>query len=202
MPQQAPNRASDADRARDRADMDRLARGHDDALNDLMERHAGRLHGYLFRLLQDEQDARDLAQEAFVRVYEHRADFRPAHAFDTWLYTIATNLVRDRFRWRSRHPEVSLDHAGAPEAHGHAAMEDPVPIPGEQLMRDETCLAVRAAIASLPSELREPLVLAEFEERTHAEIATILDCSPKAVEMRTYRARQMLRRLLAPYLRE
>src|SRR5262245_47484994 len=93
----------------DSADMRRLAAGHDAALNDLMEQHGAKLFNYLIRCLQSEDEAADLAQEVFVRVYQHREDFDGRQKFSTWLYAIATNLVKDRYRWRSRHPQVSLD---------------------------------------------------------------------------------------------
>src|SRR2546423_4399884 len=104
----APNTPNAPDEA-DRADMLRLCEGHDAALNQLMERHAPRLFNYLLRSLQNEDDAADLAQETFVRVYQNRTKFNPGLKFSTWLYAIASNLVRTRFRHRSRHPELSLD---------------------------------------------------------------------------------------------
>src|SRR5947209_13770778 len=94
---------------RDRDDMARLAAGQDGALDDLMERHAERLYHYLLRVLQNETEAADIAEEAFVRIYEHRANFKPRSKFSTWLYTIATNLARDAKRYRARHPQLSLD---------------------------------------------------------------------------------------------
>src|SRR5205823_5130830 len=93
----------------DAVDMERLAAGRDDALNELMERHGERLFHYLIRLLQNEGDAEDLAQESFVRVYQHRARYNARQKFSTWLYAIASNLARDRFRWRARHPQISLE---------------------------------------------------------------------------------------------
>ena len=89
--------------------MAQLAAGHDAALNDLMERHGEKLFHYLVRSLQDEAEAADVAQETFVRVYQNRAKFKTDAKFSTWLYTIATNLVRDRFRSKSRHPHFSLE---------------------------------------------------------------------------------------------
>src|SRR5436190_6842404 len=86
----------------DRADMLRLAGGHDAALNGLMERHGHRLYNYLFRSLQNAEDAADLAQETFVRVYQNRIKFDSDQKFSTWLYVIASNLVRTKFRHRSR----------------------------------------------------------------------------------------------------
>src|SRR5262245_56097275 len=93
----------------DRDDMLRLAAGHGPALNELMERHAPKLFNYLLRSLQNEEDAADLAQETFVRVYQNRTNFDPNFKFSTWLYSIASNLVRTQFRYRTRHPTVALD---------------------------------------------------------------------------------------------
>ena len=82
----------------DRADMARLTSGHEAALNELMERHAGKLFNYLIRCLQNEEDAADLAQETFAKVYQSRTRFDPSQKFSTWLYAIASNLVKDRYR--------------------------------------------------------------------------------------------------------
>src|SRR5262245_22981252 len=174
-------------------DMCRLAAGHDAALNHLMERHAGKLFSYLVRSLQNEEDAADLAQETFVKIYQGRMRFKSNQKFSTWLYAIATNLVRDRYRWRSRHPQVSLDAESATGECIGDSLPANQPTPGEGLQRGERADAVRCALAALPEDLRQPLILAEYEERSHAEIGQILGCSAKAVETRIYRARQQLR---------
>lgn len=185
----------------DRLDMTRLASGHGSALNDLMSRHAERLFHFLVRSLQNEDDADDLAQETFVRVYQYRAKFDTQQKFSTWLYAIASNLVRDRFRWRSRHPQVSLDAAN--EATGNdfgESLPEQKPSPSETAQAEERARTVRRAVAALPEKWRLPLVLAEYEEKSHAEIGEILHCSAKAVEVRIYKARQELRASLAPLL--
>ena len=181
----------------DRIDMARLATGHDMAMDDLMSRHAERLYHYLLRLLQNETQASDLAQETFVRVYLNRVKFKPAHKFSTWLYTIATNLARDLQRQRVRHPTVSLE--GQQEESGqefHELTLDGKPHPIEMLDMKERAETVRLAVASLPDELRTPLILSVYEEKSHAEIAEVLACSAKAVETRLYRARHHLRQRL------
>jgi len=168
--------------------------GHDAALNDLMERHAEKLFHYLFRSLQDQDDAADLAQETFVKVYQSRARFDARQKFSTWLYAIASNLVRDHFRWRSRHKQVSLDAEN--DATGkdfYEGLAENGPSPVEAAQAGERKEAVRRAIAALPEELRLPLLLAEYEERSQAEIGEILGCTAKAAETRIYRARQQLR---------
>ena len=182
-------------------DMSRLAAGHDAALNELMERHGEKLFHYLVRSLQNEDDAADLAQETFAKVYQSRTRFDPSQKFSTWLYAIASNLVRDRYRWRSRHPQVSLDAES--DATGDSfrdSLPGGGPSPNESVQVEERAEAVRVAVAALPEELRQPLLLAEYEERSHAEIGAILGCSAKAVETRIYRARQQLRASLGRLL--
>ncbi len=183
-------------------DMRRLAQGHEAALNDLMESHGGKLFHYLVRCLNDEHDAADLAQETFVNLYQSRARFDAGQKFSTWLYTIAGNLVKDRYRWRSRHPQVSLDadNDSTGESFRDALPQDG-PTPTDDAQRQERAEAVRRAVATLPEELRQPLILAEYEERSHAEIGAILGCTAKAVETRIYRARQQLRASLSAMLK-
>lgn len=182
-------------------DMRRLAEGCDTALNALMERHAAKLFHYLVRCLQDEEDAADLAQEAFLKIYQSRGRFDAGQKFSTWLYTIAGNLVKDRYRWRSRHPQVSLDaESDATGQSYQSVLPQAGASPGDDLQRQERAEAVRRAVAVLPEELRQPFILAEYEERSHAEIGAILGCTPKAVEMRIYRARQLLRASLSSLL--
>lgn len=190
-----------ATEAQDQSDMVQLAAGRDTALNELMARHGERLFHYLIRLLQDEAEAADLAQETFARVYLNREKFHAEKKFSTWLYAIATNLARDRLRWLTRHRHVPLEGAHEDEEGGLGnVLPANSPTPREHLEAEERVAAVRRAVAALPEDLRVPLVLSEYEDQSHAEIAVVLECSPKAVEMRLYRARQQLRVSLAPIL--
>ena len=185
----------------DQADMARLATGHDAALNELMERHAGPLFGFLCRFVGDEDAANDLAQETFVRVYQHRADYKIGHRFSTWLYTIAGNLARNHLRARARRPEVPLDTDPADD---RSSVAETLPAtgntPAEHALRTEQQAAVRHAVAELPDDLRAAVVLCELEDRSLAEAAGILATSVKAVESRLYRARRQLRTRLARWL--
>jgi len=178
----------------DAQEMRRLAEGYEPALNNLMERHAEKLFRYLVRCLRDESDAADLAQEAFVKLYQNRSRFDTRQRFTTWLYAIATNLVKDRYRWRSRHPQISLDAQNETTGgtYGEALPQNDL-LPADHVEARERAAAVRRAVGALPEELRQPLILAEYEERSHAEIGAILGCTAKAVETRIHRARQQLR---------
>jgi len=191
---------TDAD-ARDRADMERLMAGQDTALNDLMERHATPVFHFLCRMVGNEDDANDLAQETFVRVFKSRGSFRMSEKFSTWLFTIAANLARNHFRWRSRHLNISLEteNAETEQTLGSTLPSDN-PAPNEQALATERAEAVRVAVGKLPEDLREAIVLCEWEELSMAEAATILETTPKAVESRLYRARQLLRERLKSWL--
>jgi RNA polymerase sigma-70 factor, ECF subfamily len=185
----------------DRADMEKLQAGHDAALNDLMERHATPVFHFLCRMVGNEDDANDLAQETFVRVFKSRASFRLEQKFSTWLFTIAANLARNHFRWRARHPNLSLE-AENPETKQSLGSTLPAkdPAPNDAALAAERARAVRVAVGQLPGDLREAIVLCEWEERSVAEAAAILEATPKAVESRLYRARGMLRERLKSWL--
>jgi RNA polymerase sigma-70 factor (ECF subfamily) len=180
----------------DGADMQRLAGGHDAALNDLMARHARPVFQFLCRMLGNEDDANDLAQETFVRVYQHRTSFKPGARFTTWLYTIAANLARNHHRWRARHPNVSLDAESDTTGESIGDL-----LPASNPAPDSAAVAtVRAAVASLPAEMREVIILCEWQDLSSAEAAAILETTPKAIDNRLYRARNLLRDRLKPWL--
>lgn len=180
--------------------MARLNAGHDAALNSLMDRHGERLFHYLLRQLNNESEAADLAQDTFVRVYQNRARYDAAHKFSTWLYTIATNLLKDRYRWRTRHPEVSLDAESQDGSSFKDTLVENAASPTEHIVVEERAAEVRKAIAALPDELRTALLLSEYEDLSHAEVGAVLNCTAKAVETRLYRARTILRKRLEPIL--
>ena len=186
---------SDAD---DRSDMEALVGGEDLALNRIMGRHREKIFHYLIRLLQDEQEALDLAQETFVRVYVSRHKFKLENRFTSWMYAIATNLARDRVRWLARHRNVSLEApVGSSEGTLADSLKETRLPPNESLEREERVNQVKAALSEIPEELRTPLVMVEYEGMSQAEIAAILNCKPKAVENRLYRARKLLREKLS-----
>ena len=179
--------------------MRRLAGGEDLALNEIMERWTPRVGAFLARFLAGAADAADLTHETFVAVYRARERYRPNARFATWIFWIAANLARHRLRWKARHPEVSLD---GPEDSCRVGESFPAAggDPHQALVVSERALAVKAAIMDLPPDLREAVLLFEYEELSHAEIAKIAGCSPKAVETRLYRARQILKGSLAAFL--
>lgn len=174
-----------------------LAAGDDLALNGLMDRWQVRLRGFIYRWTRNDADALDLAQETFLRVYQHRKRFRRGARFSTWMFQIALNLARDRARWRRRHPTEPLESMAEPP--NPIPQGSPAANPADSALQAEKIAAVKSAIGGLPDELREAVILFEYEEKSHAEIAAIVRATPKAVETRLYRARQILRNSLARY---
>ena len=191
------------DHAADAADMARLCAGRSEALDATMERHQTRLLHWLIRLTGCEASAEDTAQDAFVRVFEKRHQFKPGAKFSNWLYTIAANLVRDAKRFQARHPHLSLESESSPGA-GDALsnrLVESAADPAQACEVEERAVAVRRAIAALPEDLRIALTLAEYEDRSMADIAEITQSSIKAVESRLYRARKELRGSLAEWFK-
>lgn len=195
----------------DRALMAQVQSGDEAALAGLMERWELPVKSVIGRIVLNVTEAEDLAQETFVRVWQQRARFRAGAEFRPWLFAIAVNLARNRLRWWRRRPTVSLEewmHADESRVGSSApTTEDGGPNPAllqgaAALERAERAAAVRDAIAALPVELREAIVLFEYENLSHAEIATIVGASPKAVETRIYRAREKLRLLLQEVRRD
>lgn len=183
---------SDSPPDADIAAMQRLATGDDLALNSLMERWKDKVAAFLLRMTGNAATATDLTQETFVKLYQSRARYSPAAPFPTYLFRIATNLARNHARWKQRHPTVSIDNEydHVPES------VETQPSPDEQLERSEQMQRVEAALAALPADLREAMLLFTYQDMSYAEIAAAVSCTSKAVETRIYRARQILRTTL------
>ncbi len=181
----------------DAALMMRVRTGDEAAMTALMARWEVPVKRLIARIVLNASEAEELAQETMVRVWQRRETFHDGAAVRPWIFTIATNLARNRLRWWRRRPSVSLEEWSETtllrqgfEVQGGAV----------ELERAERAVAVREAVAVLPVELREALVLFEYEELAQAEIATVLGCSVKAVESRVARAREKLRTALARWV--
>lgn len=161
----------------------------------LMERWELPLKAFVGRIVLNVTEAEDIAQETFVAIWQNRARFRSGAAFKPWMFTIALNLARKRLRWWRRRPVISLDAWQEGEMSDRATGHEPA-AGAERIARTELAIAVRDAIAALPADLREALVLFEYEALSHAEIAEIVGATPKAVETRIYRAKEKLRATL------
>jgi RNA polymerase sigma-70 factor, ECF subfamily len=174
----------------------RLKDGEDSMLNELMARWQQPLVAFIYRYIHHETDALDLAQETFVRVYETRRRYTVKGKFSTWLFAIAANLCRNHLRWRLRRREAGPETPDTEDAEVAERVQSPVDSPDQAAMRSESISLVKAAIDKLPHDLKTAILLHEYQSLSYAEVASVLSCSVKAVEMKLYRARQLLRETL------
>jgi RNA polymerase sigma factor (sigma-70 family) len=179
--------------------MGRVRDGDQTALAMLMERWELPLKSFVGRIVLNSTEAEEIAQETFVAVWQNRARFRPGAEFKPWVFTIALNLARKRLRWWRRRPSVSLDEWMETDSSPAGSNRDEK-VGSDRLARAETAAAVRDAIAALPADLREAIVLFEYEDLSHAEIAAIVGATPKAVETRIHRAKEKLRAALKAWV--
>jgi len=153
----------------------------------LVDRYLAKVTAFAGRTLANRADAEEVAQEVFLRVWQHAGSWRAGDArFSTWLYRVTLNLCHDRLR---RRRETALDAAGDPASEA--------PLPGADLQRNAVVARVEAALAQLPERQREAVVLCHYQELGNIEAAAILDVTVEALESLLSRGRRRLRQLLA-----
>lgn len=174
------------------------AAGEAGAFEALVHRHQDRVIGVCQRLLGEREDARDAAQDVFLKVYRKAGSFRPRARVSTWIYRIAVNLCLNRLRRRKLVrflPLAGSDRAPGEEDDGpERGPEDPAPGPEATLEARRRWAATRRAIDALPESQRAVLVLARFEGLSYKEIADVLGITVGAVESRLFRAMRNLER--------
>jgi RNA polymerase sigma-70 factor (ECF subfamily) len=164
-------------------------RGDLSAFDGLVARWERKIRGAVHRILGNEEEARDVSQEAFLKAYRALDSFKSEARFSSWLYQIALNLCRDRLRRRRGRTLVSLDEM---EQAGNALAAHR-PSAHELVEAGDLARTVAAAIAALPQEQREVIVLKEYQELTFAEIAETLGVPASTVKTRLYRGLGQLR---------
>ena len=168
-----------------------------------VERYQNRLVGILFHLVGNRDEAEDLCQEVFLRIYKARKGYRPRAKFSTWLFTIANNLALNHLRNKGRNPSVPIGGAANDSkavvsvAQQLAGREG---TPSTQMRQAELADLVRDALAVLNEDQKLAVLLNKFEEMSYAEIADVMGRSPAAVKSLLARARNQLREQLEPYL--
>ncbi len=168
---------------------------------ELLGRSGDRAYNFAYRLTGNEQDAQDLAQEAFLKAFERLDEFDAARSFDAWLGTILHNIFVDGVRRLSHRQTVSMD-AGPDET----ALADVLPEKGKAaldgLLGRESEAVVQAALARLEPEMRAALALCDMEGLSYEAAAEAMGCPIGTVRSRLFRAREKLRRMLEPYMQK
>lgn len=157
-------------------------------LGDLFERHHRPLYGFFVRLTNQPSVSEDLVQIVFYRILKYRHTYRDEGKFSAWIYHLARKVAADHFRKHARTP-IPTDPADLLE------QVSPGPQPSEQAAAAEDTALLRAALARLPLEQREVLVLSRLQNLEHKAIAQLLDCSVGAVKVRVHRALKELREI-------
>jgi RNA polymerase sigma-70 factor (ECF subfamily) len=178
--------------------MELVSAGQTDAFKQLVERHQRLVIGTVARMLGNNSDAEDIAQQVFVRVWKNASRYVPRARFTTWLLTITRNLVFNELRRRSRHAQVPLQTEVDEEE--RPLKDEQTLAPDASLLEQELQQAIDAAIASLPETQRMAVVLRRYEQLSYEEIAEILEQSVSAVKSLLFRARTELRASLSRYL--
>ncbi|MCP3957581.1 MAG: sigma-70 family RNA polymerase sigma factor [bacterium] len=166
----------------------------------LVGRYQGRLVNYLYRMLRNEEDAHDLAQEVFVKIYGALDRFDPRYRFSTWLFRVAQNAAIDKIRKR-RLKLVSLHRPDTGDGDsGQWELPGNEPTPYSQARNVERGTAIRQAIDDLPWEYRELITLRHYGELSYDEIAQLKEMPLGTVKNKLFRGRQMLKEKLEDYL--
>jgi RNA polymerase sigma-70 factor (ECF subfamily) len=182
--------------------MMRVQDGDDGAFGELVERYRARVFGSFVKRLGDRQEAEDLTQEVFLRLYRSRHSYQPRARFATWLFHVSQNVARNALRSRRRRPALRLEALASPADPGaaEALLTDRGEGPSRRMERSELAGVVRAAVSSLAGRQRAAVELHQFHDRTYAEVAAELDMTPKAAKSLLYRARNELREALGSFM--
>jgi RNA polymerase sigma-70 factor (ECF subfamily) len=176
----------------------RARRGDLDAFNALVSRWEKRLYNYLLRLLGNREDALDACQEAFFKAYRNLGALEDAEKFPQWLFRIAHNLAFSQ--WRHKEPSRNAESWPDEDREGALVRTDAVggPGPAGSLFAVEVEFTVAKALASLPAEQREAIVLKVYYGFQFTEIAEIMSCPLSTAKSRIYAGMAQLKDMLAP----
>lgn len=178
-----------------------VQRGQRKAFDEIVARYRGRLFSFILRMVQDPNVAEELAQETLIRVYVHAEKYREIARFSTWVFTIATNLVRNRMRQRSRRPRMFSLNPAPDEDEIPLDPPDPDADPSRDVEGEELGRIIAQATSRIPEKYRVPFLLREVEQLTYEEIQQVTGLKLGTVRSRINRARNRFRQLIKPMLK-
>jgi RNA polymerase sigma-70 factor (ECF subfamily) len=184
--------------AEERALIERCKRGDLAAFNDLVRKYEKQVYNFAYRLTGNYDDANDVAQDAFLRVFNAIGSFRGDSSFSTWLFRITTNVFLDERKKAKAHPQSSLDeYMELGESSVARQIEDPSPTPEAVLEESERALILQKAVSDLPEYQRAMVTLYHGQQKSYEEIAEIMDLPIGTVKSRLNRARLALKEKLS-----
>jgi RNA polymerase sigma-70 factor (ECF subfamily) len=175
--------------------------GDEDAFAEIINRYRHPITNYLYRFLYDYEEAVDLAQETFVRVYFALERYHTDYAFSTYIYRIASNLAISEIRKRKRRKTLSLTGLFQTSENEEKEFQPPdeKSLPEDDVLEEEQRKVIEKAIATLPDKYRAPIILRDIEEKSYDEVATILELGLGTTKSRISRGRKLLREKLEHY---
>jgi RNA polymerase sigma-70 factor, ECF subfamily len=180
--------------------MTRIAKGDDEAFEILVNRHQTSVLNLIYRFIGDRTQAKDLAQEVFLRVWQAAAGYKPKAKFTTWLYRITANLCSNELKSSRRKKWLQFLRSDADhEVQIEEDFPDNSPSPEDLLLVKERSRQITDALQRLPENQRMALILKRYDDLSYQEIAQILGCSVSAVESLLVRAKRNLQEKLKIY---
>ncbi|MGN0867163.1 MAG: RNA polymerase sigma factor [Oligosphaeraceae bacterium] len=180
------------------------ATGDQDAFDELVRRHSGRAYQIAFGFLANREDAEEVVQDAFLRIYRHLPRFRGDAEFTTWMYRIVTNLCNNKYRWNKvrgagRHMSVDApleSHVSSGDAPQRLELPDERMRPDHQVAFEEMRDRLEKAMQTLPDAYRQAVLLRNVKQLDYDQIAALLHCAVGTVKSRINRGREILRQAL------
>ena len=180
--------------------MDRIAKGDHEAFEILVNRHQASILNLIYRFIGDRTQAKDLAQEVFLQVWQAAKNYEPKAKFTTWIYRIATNLCLNELKSARRKKWVSFFRSHEDNEYSmEQSLPDDSPSAEDLLLTRERSRQISDALQSLPANQRMALVLKRYDDLSYEEIARIMDCSVSAVESLLVRAKRTLQEKLTNF---
>ena len=182
--------------------MARIAKGDNDAFEILVSRHQTAVLNLIYRFIGDRTQAKDLAQGAFIRVWQAAKTYKPEAKFTTWLYRITANLCSNELKSARRRRWFQFRRSNEDnEGNIEETFSDGSPTAEDLLLEKERSRQISDALQSLPDNQRMALVLKRYDDLSYAEIAQIIGCSVSAVESLLVRAKRTLQEELVAFKR-
>lgn len=195
--------SKEASAKEDRKLIEDFKNGKQSAFDTLVQKYSGRAYQIAYGVLGSREDAEEVAQDVFIRIHRALPKFRGDSEFTTWMYRIAMNLARNKYRWnksRGSQKNLSIDSPldGSEDGDGRKldVIEEGLS-PDQMVALDEFERNAMKELASLPELYRQALMLRNVEELSYEEIADLLDCKLGTIKSRIARAREELRKRLA-----
>jgi len=173
--------------------IEEFKQGDKSAFRQLVEKYQDSVINVSYQFLRNKEEAEEVAQDVFLKVYLSSGSYQPKSKFSTWLFRIVVNSCLNKLRDKKKFSSLQLEENFPAPANDQ---------PDKSYEQEELKRMVRSAIDSLPENQRTVILLNQYEELSYQDMARILDCSVSAIESRLFRAKESLKNKLAGYIKK